>query len=214
MRVEDGGNHAPHRILDDLEVLGAGMEHLGDPLIGEEGLKGPEVVYGNGVDTHALARGAQLYEAKFGIVAALSYELGINRDDPRLTCSRAEAGEFGGIRNVHVISIPLKLKNATIKCAREMRGSKSPPSRREHDSKESERCMHSLIVHNSRSGFGSDAIFEFERFLLDEGDDCFLRVLPRRGGGRKAVRDAEDFDVLILCKFLIWIRPEKILKRN
>lgn len=174
------------------------MEHLGDPLIGEEGLKGPEVVYENGVDTHALARGAQLYEAKFGIVAALSYELGINRDDPRLTCSRAEAGEFGGIRNVHVISIPLKLKKATIKCAREMRGSKSPPSRREHDSKESERCMHSLIVHNSRSGFGSDAIFEFERFLLDEGDDCLLRILPRRGGGREAVRDAEDFDVVVV----------------
>lgn len=58
--------------------------------------------------------------------------------------------------------------------------------------------MHSLIVHNSRSGFGSDAIFEFERFLLDEGDDCFLRVLPRRGGGREAVRDAEDFDVVVI----------------
>lgn len=58
--------------------------------------------------------------------------------------------------------------------------------------------MHSLIVHNSRSGFGSDAVFEFERFLLDEGDDCLLRVLPQRGGGREVVRDAEDFDVVIV----------------
>ena len=58
--------------------------------------------------------------------------------------------------------------------------------------------MRTLIVHNARSGFGSDSIFEFERSLLQEGDECVTRVLGPEFDLRDALRDAEDFDVVAL----------------
>ena len=58
--------------------------------------------------------------------------------------------------------------------------------------------MRSLIVHNNASGFGSDAVFEFERALLEQGDECVMRVLPGSGGGHECLADAEDFDLVVL----------------
>ena len=58
--------------------------------------------------------------------------------------------------------------------------------------------MKTLIVHNVSSGYGSDAIFEFERMLLGQGDRCEIRTL---GGGQEApdvIADAEDFDLVVL----------------
>ena len=57
--------------------------------------------------------------------------------------------------------------------------------------------MRCLIVHNPRSGFGSDAIYAFERELVRAGDECVLRVLADDECGR-ALEDAEDFDVVVL----------------
>ena len=37
--------------------------------------------------------------------------------------------------------------------------------------------MRTLIIHNPKSGFGSDAIFQFERALVRGGDECVLRIL-------------------------------------
>lgn len=57
--------------------------------------------------------------------------------------------------------------------------------------------MKALIIHNGRSGFGSDAIFEFQRLLLDAGDECTIRMI---GGGlepAKALSDAERFDLVV-----------------
>lgn len=58
--------------------------------------------------------------------------------------------------------------------------------------------MQALIIHNPRSGFGSDAIFEFERALLREGDECVVRVLDDRFAAQEALRDAESYDVVVL----------------
>lgn len=58
--------------------------------------------------------------------------------------------------------------------------------------------MRVLIVHNPRSGFGSDAIFAFERELLCAGDDCLLRVLRDDFTPKDALQDAENFDVVVL----------------
>ncbi len=58
--------------------------------------------------------------------------------------------------------------------------------------------MRTLIVHNTRSGFGSDAIFEFERSLVEAGDECVLRVLSKNTSARESVRDAESFDVVVV----------------
>lgn len=58
--------------------------------------------------------------------------------------------------------------------------------------------MRSLIVHNDKSGFGSDAIFEFERFLVGRGEECVLRILPDQEDFGEAVRDAEDFDLVVV----------------
>jgi diacylglycerol kinase family enzyme len=58
--------------------------------------------------------------------------------------------------------------------------------------------VRTLIVHNLKSGFGSNAVFEFERALLRDGDEVTLRALPEEGGAREAVRDAEDFDLVVV----------------
>lgn len=59
--------------------------------------------------------------------------------------------------------------------------------------------MRILIVHNPRSGFGSDAIYEFQRALLQEGDECVMRLLmPRKDANTQALADAEGFDLVVV----------------
>jgi diacylglycerol kinase family enzyme len=55
-----------------------------------------------------------------------------------------------------------------------------------------------LIVHNDRSGFGSSGIFEFERALIEGGDECVFRSLAPEQAAASAVADAEDFDLVVL----------------
>lgn len=58
--------------------------------------------------------------------------------------------------------------------------------------------MRCLIVHNTRSGFGSSAIFEFERALVEEGDECVLRLLSKSQTTKSIVADAEDYDLVVI----------------
>lgn len=58
--------------------------------------------------------------------------------------------------------------------------------------------MRSLIVHNIGSGFGSNAIFEFERELVGRGDECVLRSLSRSMPAAEALTDAEEFDLVVI----------------
>ena len=57
--------------------------------------------------------------------------------------------------------------------------------------------MRTLIVHNPRAGFGSDAIFEFERALLRPGDECVVRIVDNDQPVSEVLIDAEDFDVVV-----------------
>lgn len=58
--------------------------------------------------------------------------------------------------------------------------------------------MRCLVVHNPRSGFGSDAVFAFERELVGAGDECVLRVLDASFRVTDVLRDAEEFDIVVL----------------
>ena len=58
--------------------------------------------------------------------------------------------------------------------------------------------MRCLILHNPRSGFGSDAIYAFERELVRAGDECLLRVLSDTFDAGQACHDAASFDVVVL----------------
>lgn len=58
--------------------------------------------------------------------------------------------------------------------------------------------MRSLIIHNTGSGFGSNAIFEFERELVGAGDECVLRSLGKSQPVANALDDAEDFDLVVI----------------
>lgn len=58
--------------------------------------------------------------------------------------------------------------------------------------------MRSLIIHNAGSGFGSNAIFEFERELVGAGDECVLRSLAKDQPAAYALDDAEDFDLVVV----------------
>lgn len=58
--------------------------------------------------------------------------------------------------------------------------------------------MRSLIIHNAGSGFGSNAIFEFERELVGAGDECVLRSLAKDQPAAFALDDAEDFDLVVI----------------
>ena len=58
--------------------------------------------------------------------------------------------------------------------------------------------MRTLIVHNPLSGFGSDAVFQFQRSLVHAGDECLMRVLDDDFVAREACADAADFDLVVL----------------
>mgnify|MGYP004480707903 CR=1 FL=1 len=58
--------------------------------------------------------------------------------------------------------------------------------------------MRTLIVHNPKSGFGSDAIYQFQRAIIREGDECVFRLLPAGVDAAEAVEDAEGFDVVVV----------------
>ena len=58
--------------------------------------------------------------------------------------------------------------------------------------------MRTLIVHNDRSGFGSNAIFEFEREILHGGDECVVRTLAKDEPCAEALADAERFDLVVI----------------
>lgn len=60
--------------------------------------------------------------------------------------------------------------------------------------------MRVLIVHNDGSGFGSDAIFEFQRALLRQGDECVFRMFVSNDpkNDERFVRDAEEFDLVVV----------------
>ena len=57
--------------------------------------------------------------------------------------------------------------------------------------------MRTLIIHNPKSGFGSDAVFQFERALVRAGDECVLRVLEEGFEASETCRDADRFDVVV-----------------
>ena len=57
--------------------------------------------------------------------------------------------------------------------------------------------MRTLIIHNPKSGFGSDAVFQFERTLVQAGDECVLRVLASDFDAREACAGADGFDVVV-----------------
>lgn len=60
--------------------------------------------------------------------------------------------------------------------------------------------MRILIIHNLASGFGSDSIFEFQRALVREGDECVMRLLTKDAPdrGESLLVDAEEFDLVVV----------------
>lgn len=58
--------------------------------------------------------------------------------------------------------------------------------------------MRSLIIHNLSSGFGSNAIFEFEHELVRNGDECVMRVLEPTMPVSDLLGDAEEFDLVVV----------------
>lgn len=58
--------------------------------------------------------------------------------------------------------------------------------------------MRTLIVHNPKSGFGSDAIYQFQRSIIREGDECVFRLLSAGVDAAAAVKDAAGFDVVVV----------------
>lgn len=58
--------------------------------------------------------------------------------------------------------------------------------------------MRTLIVHNPKSGYGSDAIFQFQRSLLRPGDECVLRMLDEGFKAAEVACDAEGFDMVVV----------------
>lgn len=58
--------------------------------------------------------------------------------------------------------------------------------------------MRTLIIHAGATGYASDAVFQFQRYLLEAGDECLLRQLGETWDERAALAGAEDFDLVVL----------------
>ena len=91
--VEDGRHDAAARVVDDLEVLVAGVEDLRDGRVGQDLHEGREVRDRLRVYRRRLVCGRDLDEAQLGMVALLAQELGVDRDHLVGTQALAEARE-------------------------------------------------------------------------------------------------------------------------
>lgn len=58
--------------------------------------------------------------------------------------------------------------------------------------------MRTLVLHNERAGFGSDAVFMFMRALAHEGDEVTFRVLPDVWDAGEVSADADDWDLIVI----------------
>lgn len=58
--------------------------------------------------------------------------------------------------------------------------------------------MRALIIHADDTGYSSDAIFLFQRYLLQGGDECMLRQLGETWDPKWAVHGADAFDLVVL----------------
>ncbi len=58
--------------------------------------------------------------------------------------------------------------------------------------------MRTLIIHAGATGYASDAVFQFQRYLLEAGDECLLRQLGETWDDGEALAGAEDFDLTVL----------------
>lgn len=66
------------------------------------------------------------------------------------------------------------------------------------DQKTEGREVRALIIHNQMSGFGSDAIYEFQRALLHAGDEATFRVPSRDFLPEDVVSDVDNYDLVVL----------------
>ena len=58
--------------------------------------------------------------------------------------------------------------------------------------------MRSLILHNEKAGFSSDAIYMFVRSITHPGDSCEFRSLSDGWNAEDAFKDAEEFDQVVI----------------
>lgn len=58
--------------------------------------------------------------------------------------------------------------------------------------------MRTLIIHNPKSGFGSDAVFEFERALLGPGDRCTFLMTDEGFSASELISDVADYDLVVI----------------
>ena len=102
LRVEHRGDGAAERVVDDLEVLPAGVEDLRDRVVAHEGRDAREVIEQDGVDRDALPRGqADLQQAQTRVEGLLAKELGVDRDDALGLCALEKGCKLVGFGDVH-----------------------------------------------------------------------------------------------------------------
>lgn len=58
--------------------------------------------------------------------------------------------------------------------------------------------MRTLVIHNPKSGFGSDAIFQFMRALVHPGDECVLRMLADDFASEEVCAHIDGFDTIVV----------------
>ena len=58
--------------------------------------------------------------------------------------------------------------------------------------------MRTLVIHNPKSGFGSDAIFQFMRALVHPGDECVLRMLADDFTSEEVCAHIDGFDTIVV----------------
>ena len=97
LRVEERLGDALHGTVEYLEVLGAGVDDLGDARVPKEPRHRGEVADGQRVNGgYVVRRGGELQQAESWMVRALSQELGIDGEKSRRGRALAEALELGG----------------------------------------------------------------------------------------------------------------------
>lgn len=87
-------------IVDDFQILPAGVEHLQHRLFHEQLQQRRQIEIGAlGIDGGGFVRAGDLHQAQIGVIGALAHELGINRDEISGSPAGAKLFESRGVRH-------------------------------------------------------------------------------------------------------------------
>ena len=118
LRVEHGSRHDARLVVQDADILRAGVEHLHAVLVRQNRDERGEVLHGNRVDERRDGAVVDLEQTQARVVGLLAKELGVDAEDLGALEPGGERGQLLDVRDVfaHVLVLAVLLAGVGWSC--------------------------------------------------------------------------------------------------